>query len=87
MSSGWDSVVEDALVLYREAGDRQGKANTLAGFGNITENLGQYPQSLDYYQQSYTDTVVGIYRKLADLWLQQYLVLGAQFMLDRGPKN
>ena len=44
--------LEQALILYREIGDRQGEGRTLIGFGAIADNLGQYPQALDYYEQS-----------------------------------
>ena len=44
--------LEQALILYREIGDRRGEALTLKGFGTIADNLGQYPQALEYYNQA-----------------------------------
>ena len=44
--------LEQALILYREIGDRHGEGRTLTGLGAITDNLGQYPQALEYYEQA-----------------------------------
>ena len=54
-------LLEQALVLYREVGDRQGEGGTLNGLGAVARAFGQYPQALDYYQQA-----LGIIRKIGD---------------------
>ncbi|MEO1591905.1 MAG: tetratricopeptide repeat protein, partial [Cyanobacteria bacterium J06632_22] len=53
--SRWPEAIEkleQALVLYREAGDLQGEGRTLTGLGAVSSSLGQYPQALSYYEQS-----------------------------------
>jgi CHAT domain-containing protein/uncharacterized protein HemY len=44
--------LEQALVIYREIGDRKGEGGTLMGIGNVYNNLGEYPKALDFYQQA-----------------------------------
>ncbi|MEZ2251437.1 CHAT domain-containing protein [Microcoleus sp.] len=43
---------EEALKLYREAGDRAKEAITLNNIGRIYEDLGEKQTALDYYNQS-----------------------------------
>ncbi|WP_442923053.1 CHAT domain-containing protein [Microcoleus sp. A006_D1] len=43
---------EEALKLYREAGDRGGEANTLKNIGNVYYYLGEKQKALEYYNQS-----------------------------------
>ncbi|BBD59023.1 TPR domain protein [Nostoc sp. HK-01] len=43
---------EQALVLYRQAGDRASEAFTLAYIGKIYSNFGDKYKALEYYQQS-----------------------------------
>ncbi|MFB2876741.1 CHAT domain-containing protein [Floridanema aerugineum] len=44
--------LEQALVIYREIGDRRGEGTTLTGLGAVYRSLGQYPKALEFYQQS-----------------------------------
>ncbi|MCU0545652.1 MAG: CHAT domain-containing protein [Oscillatoriaceae cyanobacterium Prado104] len=43
---------EEALKLYREAGDRQQEAVVLYNIGNVYSELGEKQKALDYYSQS-----------------------------------
>src|SRR4028119_2498359 len=43
---------EQALKLYREAGDRSGEANTLTWLGGIYSELGEKQKALEYFSQS-----------------------------------
>lgn len=43
---------EQALILYREIGDRQGEGRALIGFSVMTSKLGQYSQALGYLEQA-----------------------------------
>ncbi|TAE00127.1 MAG: CHAT domain-containing protein [Oscillatoriales cyanobacterium] len=45
---------EEALKLYREAGDRSGEATTLSGIGNVYSDLGEQQKALEYLSQSLT---------------------------------
>jgi CHAT domain-containing protein/Tfp pilus assembly protein PilF len=57
--SAWERL-QQALALYREAEvqrafpdqSRRGEANTLTGLGVISDNLGRYPQALEYYEDA-----------------------------------
>ena len=42
---------QQALVILRYIGDKNGQSKVLNGFGIVYENLGDYPKALDYYQQ------------------------------------
>lgn len=42
---------EQALMLYRELGDRVGEGLTLSGLGLVYENLGQFQQAIEFYEQ------------------------------------
>src|SRR4028119_1865993 len=44
--------LEEALKLYREAGDRTGEAATLTWLGGIYSELGEKQKALEYYSQS-----------------------------------
>ena len=54
-------LLEQALVLYREVGDRQDEGKTLIGLGKIADVTGQYAPALDYYHQG-----LGIAREIGD---------------------
>ncbi|MEG4208787.1 tetratricopeptide repeat protein [Microcoleus sp. S13_B4] len=43
---------EEALKLYREAGDRSGEATTLHNIGAVYSKLGEKQKALEYYSQS-----------------------------------
>ncbi len=43
---------EQALVIVRAIGERQGEGAVLNNIGLVYDNLGQYPQALKYYEQS-----------------------------------
>ena len=43
---------EEALKLYREAGDRRGEANTLTNIGQVYSDLEEKQKALEYYSQS-----------------------------------
>ncbi|MBD0310962.1 MAG: tetratricopeptide repeat protein, partial [Microcoleus sp. T1-bin1] len=43
---------EEALKLYREAGDRRGEANTLTNIGQVYSDLEEQQKALEYYSQS-----------------------------------
>ena len=43
---------EQALKLYREAGDRSGEASTLTSIGSVYSDLGEKQKALEYYSQS-----------------------------------
>ncbi|MEG4119422.1 tetratricopeptide repeat protein [Microcoleus sp. N9_B4] len=43
---------EEALKLYREAGDREKEAVTLNNIGGVYSDLGEQQKALDYYNQS-----------------------------------
>ena len=43
---------EQALILYREVGDRAGEAATLNNIGLVYDGLGDRQQALTYYQQA-----------------------------------
>ncbi|WP_445246367.1 CHAT domain-containing protein [Microcoleus sp. OTE_8_concoct_300] len=45
---------EEALKLYREAGDRRGEARTLTWIGAVYSALGEKQKALEYYSQSLT---------------------------------
>ena len=45
---------QQALELYRQAGNRTGEAIILGNIGNVYQSLGDYPQALDYQEQSLT---------------------------------
>ncbi|MEA5464586.1 CHAT domain-containing protein [Leptothoe sp. PORK10 BA2] len=53
--------LEQALLLYQEIGDRSGEGTTLNNIGLVYDNLGQYPQALDYYNQA-----LAIFRDIGD---------------------
>jgi CHAT domain-containing protein/tetratricopeptide (TPR) repeat protein len=44
--------LEQALVIYREIGNRAGEGVTLTGIGAVYERTGEYAQALDYYEQA-----------------------------------
>ncbi|WP_445299913.1 CHAT domain-containing protein [Microcoleus sp. AT3-D2] len=44
--------LEEALKLYREAGDNRGQALSLLGLGSIYSALGEQQKALEYYSQS-----------------------------------
>ena len=44
--------LEQALVIYREIGDRAGEGKALVGTGTVHDSLGQYPQALEQLQQA-----------------------------------
>jgi len=43
---------EQALVIYRQIGDRGGEAASLGNLGNAYQSLGQYQQAIAFQQQS-----------------------------------
>jgi CHAT domain-containing protein len=43
---------EEALKLYREAGNRRGEAGTLNNIGGVYSDLGEKQKALEYYSQS-----------------------------------
>ena len=43
---------EQALKLYREAGDNRRQALTLLGLGRVYSDLGEFQKALEYYNQS-----------------------------------
>ncbi|MEG3901359.1 tetratricopeptide repeat protein [Microcoleus sp. B4-C5] len=43
---------EEALKLYREAGDNRGQALSLLGLGKVYSDLGEKQKALEYYTQS-----------------------------------
>ena len=43
---------EEALKLYRSAGDRRGEAATLTSIGLVYSQLGEKQKALEYYSQS-----------------------------------
>lgn len=45
-------LLQEALIIYREIGDRDSEGATLSNLGLINRNLGRYPQALVYYQQA-----------------------------------
>ncbi|OLP17136.1 hypothetical protein BST81_17445 [Leptolyngbya sp. 'hensonii'] len=45
---------QQALILYRQAGDRRGEVKALRNIGNVFYVTGEISQALDYYQQSLT---------------------------------
>ena len=51
-------------------------------YETIREDLQNLPEDLQGQQQTYTDSIDGNYRKLADLLLQQGRILEAQQVLD-----
>ena len=44
--------LEEALKLYREAGDNRGQALSLLGLGRVYSDLGEKQKALEYYSQS-----------------------------------
>jgi len=52
---------EEALKLYREAGDRDGEAVSLNNIGSVYSALGEKQKALEYYSQSLT-----LYRAVGD---------------------
>ncbi|MEG4805948.1 tetratricopeptide repeat protein [Microcoleus sp. F8-D1] len=46
--------LEEALKLYREAGDNRGQALSLLGLGSVCSDLGEKQKALEYYSQSLT---------------------------------
>ncbi|WP_445304701.1 tetratricopeptide repeat protein, partial [Microcoleus sp. Pol7_A1] len=44
--------LEEALKLYRQAGDNRGQALSLLGLGNVYSELGEKQKALEYYSQS-----------------------------------
>jgi len=46
------ALFEQALKLYREAGDRRGEATTLTNIGSVYSDLGEQQKALEYYSQS-----------------------------------
>ncbi len=45
-------LLQEALAIYQELGDRSNVANSLKSLGDTYFSLGQYQQSLEFYQQS-----------------------------------
>jgi CHAT domain-containing protein/Tfp pilus assembly protein PilF len=43
---------QQALVILRRIGDKEGEATVLSNMGGAYDSLGQYPDSLKYYEQS-----------------------------------
>ncbi|MEG4850975.1 CHAT domain-containing protein [Microcoleus sp. B5-D4] len=43
---------EEALKLYRKAGDRRGEATTLSNIGSVYSDLGEKQKALEYFGQS-----------------------------------
>ena len=43
---------EQALVIFREIGERKSEGVILNNIGEVYRSLGEYPKALDYYQQS-----------------------------------
>ncbi|WP_287251579.1 MULTISPECIES: CHAT domain-containing tetratricopeptide repeat protein [unclassified Moorena] len=43
---------QQALVIYKQIGDRLGEANSLNNLGNAYNHLGDYKKAIDYYQKS-----------------------------------
>ncbi|NJO19008.1 MAG: tetratricopeptide repeat protein [Spirulinaceae cyanobacterium RM2_2_10] len=46
---------EQALALYRAAGDRHGEASTLGNLGIVYDSLGEYQRAIDFHQQIRVD--------------------------------
>lgn len=44
--------LQQALIIYRQIGDRAGEGTTLIGIGSVYTNLGQYLNALQNYQQA-----------------------------------
>ena len=45
---------EQALVIYKKVGDKEGAGTVLNNIGLVYDNLGQYPDALNYYSQALT---------------------------------
>ncbi|WP_051340260.1 tetratricopeptide repeat protein, partial [Planktothrix agardhii] len=45
---------QQALLIYREIGDRGGESNALGNLGSAYDSFGQYQQAINYYQQALT---------------------------------
>ena len=43
---------EQALVIFKEIGERKSEGGTLNNIGLVYSSLGEYPKALDYYQQA-----------------------------------
>ncbi len=43
---------EQALVIAREIGDRQGEGNRLVSLGNACSHLRQVEKAIEYYEQA-----------------------------------
>ena len=43
---------EQALVIFKEIGERKSEGGTLNNIGLVYSSLGEYPKALNYYQQS-----------------------------------
>ncbi|WAN68771.1 tetratricopeptide repeat protein [Moorena producens JHB] len=52
---------QQALVIYKQIGDRKGEAKSLGNLGFAYYHLGQYKQAIDYYQKS-----LAIQREIGD---------------------
>ncbi|MFB2937945.1 tetratricopeptide repeat protein, partial [Aerosakkonemataceae cyanobacterium BLCC-F154] len=52
---------EQALVIYREIGDKRGEGVTLSYIGTVYDSLGQYPKALEFFSQA-----LAIYREVGN---------------------
>ena len=52
---------QQALIIYREIGDRNGVGSSLNNLGSVYDNLGQYQKAIEFYQQS-----LAILREIGD---------------------